>query len=283
LTFIINSSSAGQNKLWIDSLSKYSYLLLQMKNGVSYPVYASTGFLVQFQDKLFIVTAWHVLTGRDIYHNRNQEPSFDYLLLRYTDTSNAVRYARINKVVGAIANSDIRPEFQTSPDMFPRGINKSIFEVQPKLNSIEHILFDTVQIKIKKNQHIDTTVLGYGFSNLNAAVSLTEPKYWWRIIDTITPSPYKGKFLYSTPIEDRIDSIYYPNKFYFMSSPIGVPGASGSPIFFKYTLYNKKGRQIKEWVTFAGSQSGKNGKYSFAYMVKGDYLRNRINPPPRKK
>lgn len=90
-----------------------------MKSGINYPIYNATGFLVQFRNNIFLVSAWHVLTGRDVYHNINPDIQFDYLLLRYTDTNNIIRYARINRVIGAILNSDIRPEFQTSPDMLP--------------------------------------------------------------------------------------------------------------------------------------------------------------------
>lgn len=105
----------------------------------------------------------------------------------------------------------------------------------------------------------------------------------WQTVDTITPALYSGKIIDTIPVRNAIDTIYYPNKWYFMTNPIGIGGASGSPIFFKCTLYNKKNKPLKQWVEFAGSQSGKNSRDSCAYMVKGSYLRVRINPPPRKK
>lgn len=281
-SFILSISLNAQNATGTDSLAKYSYLLLAMKNNISIPISIATAFLVKFQGKLFIVSAWHVLTGRDVYHNIDPYMQYDYLLLRYTDTSKVIRYAKINRVIGAISNSKIRPEFQTSPDMLPWGINLNIFEEPPLLNSIENILFLKPQIKIRKNDYVDTIVLGYGFSNFSHVVSPFIPGFWNRI-DTISPSPYIGKIMDSSPIKDFQDSLYYPNKWYFMSDPIGRRGDSGCPIFLKCILYNKRSKKIKEWVEFGGSQSGANSKYNFAYIVKKIYLVNMINPLPRRK
>jgi hypothetical protein len=76
-----------------DTLGRYSYLIIGMNNG---EITNSTGFFIRDTgNKLFLVSAYHVFTGCDLFPDTFQARRPDTLKVWYTDTLGTYKFAKL--------------------------------------------------------------------------------------------------------------------------------------------------------------------------------------------
>src|SRR6266498_491995 len=88
----------------LDSLQKYSYLLVQIQNPLNANRYFSnnksigiaTGFFIRTNARLFFITNYHVMTGVDVYNKAWYREQFDTIKIKYFDNKNNVQYYSID-------------------------------------------------------------------------------------------------------------------------------------------------------------------------------------------
>ena len=262
LIVLFSFSAKSQNNDIHDSLKKYSYLIIgtiytprfpgEQVNAFNLkPVGYGTGFFYKKGDSLFLISAAHIIYNIDVYHKVKSENRIDFLVVRYYDTLNNIRYRAIDT---RQIQAQVPPfYFLDKPDV------DYIFDptafADGKINTINSFLFQRNR-KIKKKYK--TNFFAYGYASYEQ-VKYQSPAHY---DDFVNPSRYEGNIADSShymPLykEQNIDSLYYT------TTPKAWGGTSGSPVF-KYIYKNKR----KQWIEFAGIQSGKNEWYDCAYIVK---------------
>lgn len=94
IILLLHYPSFSQKNIHNPSLSDYSYLLLLHAKDPSKSGNA-TAFFIRKNDKLYLITCFHVFTGLDNWSNQNKGP-YDSISVRYYDSKNQVKYFTIN-------------------------------------------------------------------------------------------------------------------------------------------------------------------------------------------
>lgn len=266
-TLILISKACSSQKISeFDSLRKYSYLII----GASFepqkineqpsiynlkPVSYATGFFYKKNDSLLLISAAHVIYCIDVYQVKRVQTKIDYLIVRYYDTLNNIKYYAmpINEI-----KLSVEPfYFLDKPDVswiFSKDAFKGGY-----INTINDFI-SKKQHKVKKRYR--TKFISFGFPSYEHVKFQSSAQY----DDFVNPSFYEGKLADSShyaPLykSQNIDSMYYT------ITPKTWGGTSGSPVF-RYVYKNKR----KQWVELIGVQSGKNEKYNCSYIVKKNEL-----------
>ena len=246
-----------------DSLSKYSYLLigaiappenLGVRPGILILTGNATGFFIRKGKKLYLVSAFHVFTGCDVYHGVFQDLRNEFLIVPYLDTMGILRKA-------TLPLSGFRDKpcklFLDNPDVDVMDVSYTFKD--GKINSIESMLPQ----KTKGKKFYDTNkYISYGFpgDRFQAYVYKTmnmdeEPNFYQgENADSSQYDPYYDR--------KRIDSMC------LIIKPALFAGTSGSPIF---KIVDSKKKRI-ETILFAGVQSGTNLFYNCSYIVREKQL-----------
>lgn len=259
--FIISTRTMSQiDSLHVyDSLAKYSYLIVAGKfiprfigdtpneTNTFYRGNA-TGFFIRLKEKLFLVTAYHVVTPCDVYHNVIVHNDINCLAVTYHDTLNHLRQQILD-----ISNRVNMPPifFLNTPDI--AIVDAAHVFDDAKINSIENLIFDTT--RYTKENIIKYIIFGFSGNKMDELIVTKHT------VDT-PPFLYEGYTADSSHYEKlykylNIDSMYYTLQ------PLGIPGMSGAPVF-REVKYKKRKKRIE----FAGMQSGKNDDFNCAYIVK---------------
>jgi hypothetical protein len=254
----------------LDSLKKYSYLII----GASYnPRYASdspslenmeiegyaTGFFLQKGKKLFLGSAYHVLTNYDVYNKRKTDLKIDFIILQYVDTTNRIRLRPIDIRFRTEKNDSIF--FLDSADVhfieFPYQIKDA------SIHTLNRLIYKK-QKELPKNAN--QKIISFGYPSWARSRYRND----FEFVRNVTPRLYEGYIadsshyaLYFDP--KRIDAMY------LTTTPYIYKGTSGSPVF----RIVRSGK--KQWVEFAGIQSGNNFDYNCAYIVKRKEVEKKIS------
>jgi hypothetical protein len=129
----------------LDSLQKYSYLLVQTQNSHNAIGYFSnnrsvgiaTGFFIRTNARLFFITNYHVMTGVDVYNKALYQQQFDTIKIRYFDNENNVQYYSID--LNPIKRNCAVVSLLEYPDLYIYEIKD--FPTDAKIFSIEKFLY----------------------------------------------------------------------------------------------------------------------------------------------
>jgi hypothetical protein len=240
-----------------DSLQKYSYLITATKEPNNQNISRiATGFFIRVNKKLFVVCCYHMFTCVDVYHEKKFNPEWNTLSVRlFQDGTNKVvpyiikldSIKRVSPIVSVLKY----------PDIFIYQINDLPKNVT--IYSIEHILF-----KENKRQNNSQKIgFFFGFPIINLPNPL--PRSLNHIPSSLTEfkSIENRESLPAEIQQLKLDSLN------IIMKPQSDEGASGAPVFYKCTIV---GKEKKEWIEFAGIQSGVSNSYNYSVIVKGNEL-----------
>jgi len=269
LLLVYSQNGYSQAKDNLDSLMRYSYLLIgasfhpNVLGGliqIETPSLSNlriegfaTGFFIKKNDRIFLITAYHVLTQCDVYKGIMKDSKIDHLILRYSDTLNNFQF-----VIIPIEDYKQLPceIFLRKPDVYYAELTGKINDAN--LNSLENVLYGK---KKKKRKKTEQEVIFYGYPSSGQLQYTTGQTYSWGI----APSLYRGKLADSTH-DEPIYKINNIDSMYITTTPPAYGGTSGAPVFSCF----RKGK--REWVDLEGVQSGNNIKYDCDYIVKIEEL-----------
>ena len=265
--FIINSSASAQASQLVDSsiiaeLSKYSYPLVEateITNITSLPgiksyslLQAGTCFFYRKNMRLFLITAYHIMTASDVYQTNENPPNANILGLRYNDTDGITRFYMFN--IDSIKQNNPRIYFATSPDIF-------VYEIKDTLK--DAIIYSVEKIVTKKTTNLyQQEVIIFGFSSFLDV--LRSPTI--QGLNSTLPQIYNG-----TTIENA--ELFFPEiknalKINFITVPATLHGGSGAPVFSIIRNGSKQKKRIK--FEFIGVQSGSSPLKNFGVIVRGE-------------
>jgi hypothetical protein len=239
---------AVQQKKLFNKLSKYSYMIIPLGRNyrdstVMRTLEIGTGFFLRQHGKLFLVSAYHVFTGCNMYNDtpRNEKP---YAVgVRYKDLSGNYKV------------------LQLPPQNFPPC--KKAFEQEdvwlvevPELFIDPHIY--SIESMVRKGKFYsslmaDETVVGYGFPYGSSSVDSIKKGL------ELPPKEYLSKCI-SPPVDSSSQMVVL----YYFIKPMLDEGISGAPIF----RVRKRGHH-KIKLDFVGIQSGSNTTANNSTIVKG--------------
>jgi len=228
-----------------DTLEKYSYLIIGMN---SEEITNSTGFFIRdTSNKLFLVSAYHVFTGCDLFPDTLQALRADTLKVWYTDTLGRYTFAKLpltahkNKPCKSAA---LLPDVDT--------MEVTAWFRDGKIYSIEHMAphywkeFTGVSAK--------DLVACYGFFQDDPAKfppKAGDPR--------VRPGGYASHVV---EVPDSIRDLL--GQTYIAVRPAYKEGFSGAPLFMI-----RSDSTHKRTIEFAGIQSGNSGDGSLSLIVKG--------------
>ena len=198
-----------------DSLEKYSYELIPLINGVIDGTKngGATGFFIRQNNRLFLVSAYHVFTLNNTANKqKNSTEKYDTL---------AIRYKKIGEAIFSYDTIDIREIKKKNPPVFYYEY-PDIYAYEIKLpsnaiiNTINSFIDTAISSRIKEKY-----IVSYGYPS-----------------DSNKPTGMYFKFL--TPIyQDSIQispdgKIFLQLKNSYIVKPESVPGMSGAPVFINY-------------------------------------------------
>ncbi|MEX6689236.1 hypothetical protein QTN47_17130 [Danxiaibacter flavus] len=249
---------------------KYSYLLVgsavnpsllfarsasDLTNAGNY----ATCFFVKKGSKLFLVSAYHVITTRDVYTLKTVPTNIDYWLVRYSDTLGNLRFQQLPYYIKKLQKESSENPFPEYPDVYV--IDVSDLFLDAKINFLK---WEDLLIKKRRKRSENLSFFAYGFPVSEAWYYPTLTAY----NDQVKSKKYEGNFadtgLYNPYYKARnLDSLY------IRLSPKVIPGMSGAPIF---AIDESKSKRIK----LIGIQSGTDDAYNCAYVTKADALIKKI-------
>lgn len=247
----------SQNLGGIDSLSKYSYLLevCTPKANNCYLNALATGFLLKDENNIYLVSAYHVFTGTNTTSNKKYTPTYKTMVVRIEQNKSGKNNLVINleslkewhKPISAFVTPDV---YFYKTELNPETVH---------LYSIETILKSN---RDKKNSNRE--IVSYGY--LNYPTDTTN-------LETYSPLKYLGHLI-TDSIYLNYSSFKSIDSLFFVSSPETFNGASGSPVFFKYT--KGKGKKKKEWLEFAGIMLAADPLRRVAIILKKEIFINKF-------
>jgi hypothetical protein len=228
-----------------DTLEKYSYLIIGLNTK---EITNSSGFFIRdTSNKLFLVSAYHVFTGCDIFPDTLQGNRADTLKVWYTDTLGRYTFAKLpltthkNKPCKSVA---LLPDIDT--------MEVTAWFRDGRIYSIEHMAphywkeFAGVRRKDR--------VVCYGFSQDDPAKF--PPK---------EGDPQVKPAGYTSRVKEVPDSIrQLIGQTYIAVHPAYKEGFSGAPLFMIRSDSTHKRR-----MEFAGIQSGNSEDNSLGLIVRG--------------
>lgn len=271
----IQNLGFSQIGLGLDSLKDYSYLLIEASyhprsltdiptvDNISVEGFG-TGFFIKRQNRIFLVTAYHIPTQCDIYAGIKKDSKSDLLLLRFYDSLGGINFWYIStaeyKKLPAVW-------FYEQPDVITIEVTDQLKNTQ--LKTIDNILFQKPK-KDKLRQKAEKSVVSFGFPETDQKLYSNQHDYIWNI----KPSTYKGRITSDSSFADPLFIEKDTAKAYLITTPYQIPGVSGCPVFSFYK--NKK----MEWIEFSGVQSGSSLILNSASIVDKKELFKRLPQEP---
>jgi hypothetical protein len=254
-----NTSEITDSSFNVDSLKRYSYLIVGRKDGKS--ITCGTGFLVKRNNKIFVISACHVFTCNDVFTKKRMEPVWDSISIRF-NIKNSIYGTYFPVRIKEIRDS-IKPlYFYEKPDVFVYELKKLPDSLE--VNSIENL----IDINLLKNT-TSNICLSYGFP-LNTNIWQTKIVN----LNSIQPELYKGAIV-NDPNKLITFNDTIIDKFTLLSSPLTYGGASGSPVYFVIQkLFN--GRKLKS-IIFGGVMYGSDSISNRAFIIRPEIVIGEIN------
>jgi hypothetical protein len=248
----INLGCSHKKNLDINSLEKYSYLIIHILN--KNIIGNSTGFFVRQNNKLFLVTTYHTFTCFDTFSKECYKEEWDSIAIKLYTADNKVVFHPIN--IEPMKRTRQNEFFIDNPDIY-------IYEITPipedtQINSIENL----TTLYSKANGEPQATIF-YGYFKENK--------------DTINPNTYSstrqiGKMKFSTITNLGIEEVNRIDTNIWAITPMAHHGESGAPVFFQYNKVNT----LDTLVTFGGMIFGIDQVKKFTYILKPEIIINRI-------
>jgi hypothetical protein len=211
LYYILPITFFAQSNI-IDSLKKYSYLLILTQKSKIDSIYnvvgLATGFFIKNKRSLYLVSANHVFTGNDPFTvTRTDSTSPDMMAFHY-DVKGLKQKGHKEIYLDSLKAKNPPKSIKEWPDILEYSIE---LPQNAQINSIESFLMDTVSLER------GDSIFSWGYP-----AQQTDPveaiKFY---IKNPYPLLYRGIFIRST------DSLNY------MAKPGINYGASGAPMFVK--------------------------------------------------
>ena len=199
-----------------DNFQDYSYLLfLGKKHAQSNSINGiGTGFFIREDNKLYLVSAEHVLTGNDPFRViRVDSLSPDFLVFYYNKTNDSDKGFE-NLLLDSIKKTHPPRKIEDHADLITYPIN---LPANAQIKSIEGTISPSTEL------NVGDSVFFWGFPKVKAQPDSNTMYYYQN------PHPIK----YNGVVVGLNDSLYYA------SIPDTKQGASGSPVFVKKII---KGR-----------------------------------------
>ena len=252
-----------------DSLGKYSYLIIGVRADPNLPatlpleerlqnIEYSTGFFIRTSTRLYLVSAFHVFTDCEVYTGIFHDIRAEFLAICYTDTSG--NYKRQTLSLGPYRSKPCW-YFLEHPDVDTMDVTDYFKDAC--INSIEQLL---PPAKPGQKRTDGREFIGYGYhaDKFNDYVTRNRdlPRH---------PSGYIGQEADAAHYDPRYNYTAI-GSMYIVLTPALVPGTSGAPLFRVM-----RDRKRREFVQFAGVQSGTNDRYNCSLIVKPAELRKLLN------
>lgn len=252
----------------LDSLKKYSYVLVDanytpqfpdgLNNISNYTASGNaTGFFIKVDKKLFLISAYHVLTGFDVFNGRYVEGRGKFMMILYGNDKfdNHTRFRTIENSI--LRNSCGPPGFYNErPDI--DLIDITAYFSDSEVNMIKTLPLSLFKTQVEKN--VNKSIISYGFPGYLAG----NYSDWRSHAINVKAAPYFARLSDST----SMDSATWKNTATFdvVTSQFSIKGVSGSPAFY----YCTKGK--KKWIEFAGVMSGSNYEFNLAFIARKEFL-----------
>ena len=257
ISFKTSIAQKGETKNYTYAeFKKYSYLLVfETKPGAEKPkMHLGCGFFIRMYGKIFLITAYHVITGNDVYSKPpSKYPSFkDFYTFSVRFAANNKYYYFEGDLESIKKNSPLR-SFIKEPDIY-------VIEIRPpgnniQINSVEKFINKSPKEILSK----EDTCFSFGYSHGEIPTDLNTPS---DLTDTLSPMLYIG---YSPP-ERRYNIVYNSlniDSLNISVFPQALIGMSGSPVFIKNNNNS---------IELIGLQSGSNLDYNLSYIVKASEI-----------
>lgn len=229
----------------LDTLAKYSYKLSRISK--SNVVGSATGFFIKQKAKLYLVSNYHVFTGRNTFSGAPDTSSFNQLWLPI------MRHGGWD--IQKIDVTDIRKNSKPRLVFEQSDIYVYELKVDPAyINSVEAFSYSPFP-----NQQPDSIII-YGYSEARSKTPTL-------LLSTI----YKDSYFKPLTIHKQ-DSTSIVFETAFFTTPSSINGYSGSPVFFKYNYNNS--------IVFAGilsSHMGLSNKAVVTLIFKSPEVYKAIN------
>ena len=248
-----------------DSLDKYSYLIIGVRVDPNSPatlpfeerlqnVEYSTGFFIRTATGLYLVSAFHVFTDCEVYAGVFQDVRAEFLAVCYTDT---LGKSKRQLLPLTYYRSKACRYFWDQPDV--DTMNVTDYFKDACINSIEQLLppLEPEQKRMAKGKKF--ICFGYPADKSDEYFSKNGdfPRH---------PCEYIRQQVNDSRYGPRISSMYV------VITPLLVRGTSGAPLFRVM-----RGRKRREFIQFAGIQSGSNNLYNHSLIVRPSELMKLLN------
>lgn len=257
--------ASSQVKQKEDTLSKYSYLLIYTEkdpntvgNFIPTPSHA-TCFFIRRNGKLYLVSAYHVLTNYDLYAGKPYDKKVDAFFVRYFDS--------VGKPSGIFV--PVQPLksmfafFLTLPDICIYRCDSLAF-INKNIKSIESMV---EPLTLKANSKTKIKIISFGFP-VDDTTKFNSPD---EFILKSTPQKYIGLMADTSSIQPGLKVNKNFNDWYSTVTPLLINGRSGSPVFLQYT------KKKKSWHALLGVQSGATTLLNTSFVVNYKLLINEID------
>lgn len=232
-----------------DTLEKYSYLLLSFGGSNDINRTNGTGFFYRDKGKLFLVTAYHVLTGCPIYEDTDRVV-LDSLEVWYEDRSGERKCRRLS--LATYRDQPCQKAYDTC-DVARLDVSDKFKDAD--IHSVEGMVC-APYVNLVPLEPGDTVVC-YGFSNVHPH------KHYDAKALPRRPEGYIRLGMY-TPRSERCTRL--PNLYYYIHPKIRK-GASGSPVFKAVTSCSG---QLK--ICLIGIQSGSSDSLNRSTISRQDRM-----------
>jgi hypothetical protein len=222
-----------------DSFSDLSYPLGIFSNGHIASV--GTGFFIRENNRLFLISCYHVFTNQNTMNKEKDFPEFDSMSIMYPTVSGDIKPLTI--YIKDICHSSKSHYFYEYPDIYVYEMTGK-FPEDALIYSVEKYIYQS----FKGNKPADIFVNGYVRNSEGVESS---------ILINLLPD---GSSYDKVSINYLGENITIKNS-YFLNNQI-QPGISGSPVFYKYN--SKNGDSI----VFAGVASSQFAKFNKTLVVK---------------
>lgn len=250
IVLLISQITLSQSMNGIDTLEKYSYLVLHMSKGNA--IGNSTGFFIRNNKKTFFITTYHTCSCVDVFKKEIYNPEWDMLYIRLYNDSNQIIYSPL--ILEPIKINRVVEYFFDHPDIciyemkhLPTNIN---------VNSVETFADNYSR---KKGDPQKTIFFGYARENIDTAIA-----------ETLSSIRHVGEMKYGIDHTITFVDINRVDTTSLTITPPTKHGASGSPVFFQFET--DKGTLT----TFGGMVFGTSESEDLTYVVRPELIIERI-------
>jgi len=236
-----------------DTLDKYSYIIVTTDLHTKKEDVA-TGFFYRYNNKLFLVTAYHVLTGYDVLNKAFKDIRPDTMTVWYRDSTD--RHYRTEGF------SLERYQLRDTQDIL-RLSDVDIIEVtdrfkDARINSVDSLILDEGANELL----VGDIVAVYGFPNVSD-----------KTIDSLhnhIKVPARGFVCKTMSAPKRSPGSDVTTVYSYLRPPL-QPGVSGAPIFRITTAHT-----FRKTLEFMGIQSYSNDPNQLSLIVKEGEMKKRL-------